>query len=99
MQKERSIIDKFYQSTKWIKCAKTIRMKYDYVCQECGKRGSHVHHKDHLTKMDYINKPLEKCYGEDNLTLLCKECHEIEHTRMKCRKGLMFNEKGELVER
>lgn len=92
-----SIIDKFYQSYKWLKVAKVIRMKYDYVCQGCGKRGSHVHHIDHLKREDYINKPAEKCYGEDNLILLCKECHEEEHNSQKCRKGLTFDENGELI--
>lgn len=38
--------------------------------------------------------------GEDNLELLCRDCHAIEHTSdLPTDRALMFDENGDLVER
>lgn len=86
----------FYQQPKWLKCAAYIRKKYQYTCQVCGKRGNLIHHIKPLTQEDYINRPLEKCYGEDNLTCLCFQCHEDIHSKGNIRKELYFDENGEI---
>lgn len=38
--------------------------------------------------------------GEDNLELLCRDCHGIEHaTDLPTDAGLMFDDEGNLVPR
>ena len=86
----------FYQDTHWIKVAKYIRNKYNHICQKCGKRGNYVHHLNPLTPEDYMKRPLEKCYGEDNLTLLCHNCHEKEHSKKTVREGTYIDKDGQL---
>lgn len=86
----------FYQDKHWTKVAIYIRNKYNHICQKCGKRGNYVHHKNPLTQDDYINRPLAKCYGEDNLTLLCHNCHELEHTKKRNRDGTYFDDTGQI---
>ena len=86
----------FYNQTKWLKVALRIRKKYKYTCQICGKRGNIVHHIKPLTQDDYIKKPSEKCYGENNLTCLCFQCHEDIHSRGKVRPGLYIDANGEI---
>ena len=86
----------FYNTTKWLSVAKYIRRKYNYVCQVCGKKGVYVHHINPLTQEDYINKPLHKCYGEDNLTLLCYYCHEKEHSKKRIRDGVYIDKYGQI---
>lgn len=86
----------FYNSTKWLKVATKIRKKYNYTCQDCGKRGTTIHHINPLTQDDYIRRPLNKCYGEDNLICLCHDCHEKRHTKKRLRDGLYFDKEGQL---
>jgi hypothetical protein len=38
--------------------------------------------------------------NEDNLTLLCLECHnEIHIKSLEIRKGLMFDDNGDVIEK
>ena len=73
---------KFYNSTRWRKCAKAFAQYKLYVCEMCHNQisekdyGNHryiVHHKVMLTPKN-INNPYITC-GWDNLMLLCIECH------------------------
>ena len=90
----------FYDSSKWRRVAEYIRQKYFYTCQTkgCGEKGTYVHHIDPLTEKDYLERPAEKCYGEDNLTLLCFNCHEVAHKRMNTgiREGCYFDSEGNI---
>ena len=86
----------FYQSKQWTKTAIYIRKKYNYTCQKCGKRGAYIHHINPLTQDDYIRRPFEKCYSESNLTCLCHNCHELEHTKQRTREGTYFDKDGQL---
>ena len=57
-----------------------------------------VHHKEHLTP-ENINTP-EIALGENNLELLCRDCHALAHASdLPTDRGLMFDEEGNLVER
>lgn len=97
MEKNRNVNTYgFYQSNKWTKVAIYIRNKYNHICQRCGKRGNYVHHVNPLTQEDYINRPPEKCYGENNLTLLCHNCHEKEHSKRTIREGTYIDKDGQL---
>ena len=98
MFKQKQVVNTygFYNQPKWLKVAAYIRRKYNYTCQDCGKRGVYIHHINPLTQDDYINRPAAKCYGENNLTCLCHNCHEKRHTKGKIRNGLYFDKEGQL---
>lgn len=48
-------------------------------CRLCGKPASVVHHKIHLTPHNIDNPSIT--LSEDNLELLCRECHIKKHER------------------
>jgi hypothetical protein len=55
------------------------------ICEQCGKDIKHAthyewvgHHKDHNSKNNVI----------ENLMLLCKQCHQIEHQCWKAFEGV-----------
>ena len=95
--KERPPVDThgFYQQQRWVKTRDYTRKRYNYICQRCGRRGTVVHHIQPLLAQDYIDKPFEKCYGEDNLVLLCNSCHEIVHSTKQMSDKIFFDEDGQ----
>lgn len=67
------------------------------LCVRCGKPGEIVHHIEHLTPNN-INNPAITL-SEDNLELLCRDCHAVEHQgELATAQGLMFDECGNLIE-
>ena len=58
-----------------------------------------VHHKEYLNDINYTND--EIAYDTSNLELLCIDCHnKLEHNMPRAtRKGLEFDELGNLVEK
>ena len=88
----------FYKTKAWKQTREYIFNKYHGLCADCGKPGKEVHHKEFLTP-DNINDT-NITLGEDNLILLCKDCHHRRHAKKdNTRDGLIFNEFGELIER
>jgi 5-methylcytosine-specific restriction endonuclease McrA len=94
---------KFYNSKAWRVCRKSYYQSVDGLCEKCieegkVKLGDEVHHKIELTP-DNIDDP-NITLAWSNLQLLCFTCHQdITHERKKpMRKGLCFNEYGELVQ-
>lgn len=91
----------FYRSTVWRKTRAYIFNKQNGVCERChGKYGPGeiVHHKIYLTPQNIDNPAI--ALGEDNLELLCRPCHALEHEgQLAMDKSLMFDEEGNLVER
>jgi len=87
----------FYRSKAWQDVREYIYMKQHGICERCGELGKIVHHKKHLTPQN-INDPAITL-GEDNLELLCQDCHNKEHmkTDAACVDGVMFDEHGDLV--
>lgn len=86
----------FYKSKEWKKIREIIFKKYYGLCVICGKPGKEVHHKVFLTPENISDYDI--ALGEDNLILLCKECHYKKHAkRESTREGLTFNEYGELT--
>lgn len=53
-----------------------------------------VHHKKYLDDINYLDESI--AYDWDNLELLCKPCHDKEHSHKSIRKGLYFDEKGNI---
>lgn len=69
---------RFYNSTAWVKCRESVLIRDDYLCQECLKQGiltpaDMVHHIKH-----FLDCP-ELALVKNNLTSLCKLCHNKEH--------------------
>jgi len=55
----------------WSEISRSLKKKYNYTCQECGKQSPllHVHHK---------NGRKNDC-RESNLEVLCIDCHQAKH--------------------
>ena len=88
----------FYQSKAWKKTRAYIFLRDMGLCTRCGKPGEIVHHKQHLTPNN-IDDP-NITLNEDNLELLCRDCHAIEHEGELCTdRELTFDEDGNLIER
>ncbi len=88
----------FYNSSAWKKTRQYVFERDFGLCVRCGNVGEIVHHKKHLTRKN-INNP-NISLGLDNLELLCRTCHAIEHEgESACADGLMFDTSGNLVER
>jgi 5-methylcytosine-specific restriction endonuclease McrA len=64
-------------------------------CERCGRVGEEVHHKIRLT-VDNVKDPTVSI-NQDNLELLCKDCHNKEHKRFT--KGKEFDSDGNLIPR
>ena len=69
----------FYNSTAWKQCREAYKHKVCYLCERCGRPGVIVHHKIRVS-VETINKP-EVLLNFDNLELLCRECHALEHAK------------------
>lgn len=94
----REFAREFYLSKEWRQVRAYIIERDAGLCVRCGRPGVIVHHKEHLTP-ENIDDPTITL-GEDNLELLCRECHGLEHqTSPATAAGLMFDDDGNLVER
>jgi 5-methylcytosine-specific restriction endonuclease McrA len=94
----RDFARSFYLSTAWRRVRDYIFRRDMGLCVRCGAPGKIVHHKKHLTP-ENINDP-SITLAEDNLELLCMECHAIEHDgTAPTAAGLTFDSEGNLVER
>ena len=92
----REFSSKFYKSKEWKKAREYIYNKYHGLCVECGAPGEEVHHIEWLTPNNINNADIT--LGENNLVLLCRNCHIAKHRKKEVTKtGLVFNELGELV--
>ena len=88
----------FYNSTTWKETRKYIFNRDFGLCVRCGSPGEIVHHKKYLTKKNINIHSIS--LGEDNLELLCRDCHAIEHEGVSaCQAGLAFDAMGNLIER
>lgn len=79
----------FYGRNAWRKLATEYRKKKCF-CERCtangilGVAGEIVHHKIYITK-ENINNPAITM-NESNLELLCRDCHEKEHSKRTANK-------------
>lgn len=90
-------IARFYKSDEW-KIARSMKIAAAAGrCEKCGAVGTEVHHIKHLTP-DNIDDPLITI-NQDNLILLCNECHNKEHGRFCNKSEYRFDEEGNLVKR
>lgn len=92
----QSFAKEFYSSKAWKQTRAYIYKRDCGLCVRCGSPGEIVHHKIHLTKRN-INNPAITL-NEDNLELLCRECHAIEHEgTLATDKDLCFDANGNLI--
>lgn len=85
---------RFYKSKEWL-LARTLKINATQSkCDRCGAVGEEVHHKIRL-KVENVND-VYISLNQDNLELLCRDCHNDEHGRFK-KKELMFDEDGNFV--
>lgn len=98
MEKQQSIlIRRFYRSDEW-KIARAMKIAtVGGRCEKCGAIGTEVHHIIHLTP-ENVNDP-EVSLNQENLLLLCNECHNKEHGRFESRSEFKFDENGNVVKR
>lgn len=91
----------FYKSTQWKKVRDYIFQKECGICERCkgvNGPGEIVHHKIYLTPENIDNPAIT--LNENNLELLCRVCHELEHKgQLPTDNSLMFDINGNLVER
>jgi len=87
----------FYKSGAWLKCRAAYIQSVFGLCEKCGRPGWIVHHKIKLTPGN-INDP-NVTLNWDNLEYLCQDCHNREHGGGSTADGLMFDERGDLVQR
>lgn len=78
----REFAKQFYHSQAWKKCQAAYTKQAGGLCERCLKNGLItagviVHHKIHLTPGN-INDP-DVALNPENLTLLCRDCHALEH--------------------
>ncbi|MHB1654139.1 MAG: HNH endonuclease [Desulfitobacteriaceae bacterium] len=84
----------FYASTAWTKCRDAFFNAKFELCESCGAHGQIVHHIQPISASDVRTNPA-KCYGWDNLKLLCRVCHELHHRKRS--DGLSFDANGDIV--
>lgn len=79
----KEFAEKFYNSTEWKKCRTAYRKKVGGLCERCLKEGKIVpgvivHHRIYISP-EQIDNP-EVTLNFQNLELLCRSCHEQEHS-------------------
>ena len=99
----REFSKSFYRSKAWKETRDYIYNKHKGLCQDCLNKnilipGKEVHH---IIPLDPNNmNDTDITLGEDNLILLCKECHHKRHNNNNCiDDGLMFDELGNLIQK
>jgi len=97
MENERQAIKRFYRSDRW-KIARAIKIAAACgLCEKCGKPGNEVHHKIHLTPQNINDSNV--AINQDNLILLCNECHNKEHGRFEGKREYEFDCDGNLIKK
>ena len=88
-------IHRFYKSVPW-QVAREIKIREaNGNCERCGALGEEVHHKIRLTVLNVTTAEIS--LNQENLELLCKKCHNVEHKRFS--KSQQFDEDGNLISR
>jgi 5-methylcytosine-specific restriction endonuclease McrA len=93
--KKPKILHNFYKSAVWQVARQIKYQEQNGKCERCGMVGKEVHHKIRLT-VDNIKDPTISI-NQENLELLCKDCHNKEHKRFTKEKE--FDGDGNLIPR
>jgi len=93
--KKPKVLHNFYKSPAWLAARELKIMSVNGRCERCGQIGIEVHHKERLS-VDNVNDS-SISLNQDNLELLCRECHNHEHNRFS--KETKFDDEGNLIPR
>ena len=82
------LTDPFYKTTAWQTCRDAYAASVGGLCERCYARGritpgEIVHHKIHLDPQKIHDPGI--ALNWDNLELLCRNCHAIEHSKSNKR--------------
>ena len=87
-------INRFYRSAAWQQARLIKITSANGRCEKCGGVGEEVHHIVHVSSSN-VND-VKVTLNQDNLILLCKECHNKEHCRFD-KNRQKFDPNGNLV--
>ena len=91
--KKPKVLHNFYKSPAWLAARELKIVSVNGLCERCGQVGIEVHHKERLT-VDNVNDS-SISLNQENLELLCRECHNREHKRFS--KINRFDKLGNMV--
>ena len=98
----REFAKSFYNSKEWIMTREYILKRDRYLCQDCGRPASEVHHIEHLSPKNIGD--VRVTMNPDNRVSLCRDCHFNRHKgeHGKGRKNIeenpyTFDENGMLI--
>lgn len=81
-QMARDFAEHFYASVAWKQVRAAYRKKAGMMCERClTSPGQIVHHKIALTPQNITDPRI--ALGEDNLELVCRNCHAEAHGTVK----------------
>lgn len=93
--KKPAKLERFYRSDEW-HLARAIKIcNANGICEKCGAVGKEVHHKIHLT-IKNVDDPMISL-NQDNLILLCTDCHNKEHHRFGKFTEYSFDSDGNMI--
>ena len=90
-------INRFYRSAAWQQARLIKITSANGRCEKCGGVGEEVHHIIHVTPSNV--EDLNVTLNQDNLILLCKDCHNKEHGRFTDKREIVFNSDGDMVKK
>ena len=93
--KKPKILHNFYKSAAWQVARQIKYQEQDGRCERCKRVGEEVHHKIRLTVDNVSDSSVS--LNQNNLELLCKDCHNKEHKRFSKEKE--FDDEGNLIPR
>ncbi|MBN2797303.1 MAG: HNH endonuclease [Clostridia bacterium] len=93
--KKPKILHNFYKSAAWQVARQIKYQEQDGRCERCKRVGEEVHHKIRLTIDNVADTSVS--LNQENLELLCKDCHNKEHNRFSKEKE--FDNDGNLIPR
>jgi 5-methylcytosine-specific restriction endonuclease McrA len=91
--KKPKVLHNFYKSDSWRAARELKIMIVNGLCESCGAIGIEVHHKERLSINNVNDSSVS--LNQDNLELLCRECHNKAHKRFS--KEVRFDKDGNLV--
>ncbi len=94
----RDFAKSFYNSKKWRR-ARNLKISLNHgICERCGKAfaSKHliVHHKIYLNETNIHDSNIS--LNQDNLELLCIDCHNKEHMTAEQERIIQFNDDGNI---
>ncbi len=91
--KKPKVLHNFYKSPAWLAARELKIVSVNSLCERCGQIGIEVHHKERLSFDNVYDSSVS--LNQDNLELLCRDCHNKEHKRFS--KEVRFDKDGNLL--